>query len=96
MPLVFIATGALLIISALKGSPSDLAALIKYDFWQRQPHGYVYWFVSILVLGSLGYIPSLKNLSKMFLVLVLVVLLLENKGFFSQLQSFINKRGQTA
>lgn len=96
MPLVFITTGVLLIITALKGSPSDLYALLKYDFWQRQPHGFVYWFVSIVVLGALGFVPSLKGISRMFLILVLIVLLLENKGFFAQLQSFINKRGQTA
>lgn len=96
MPLVFITTGALLIITALKGSPSDLYALLKYDFWQRQPHGFVYWFIAIVVLGSLGYIPSLKSLSRMFLILVLVVLLLENKGFFAQLQSFIKSAGGKA
>jgi hypothetical protein len=93
MPLLFIGSGLILIITALKGDPGALWTLMQGDFSGKG--NYVYWMFSILVLGSLGYIQQLRELSRLFLVLVLLVLLLDNKGFFAQLQAFINS-SQTA
>ena len=88
MPLLFIGSGLVLILTGVKGNPAQLWNLIEGDF--SGPNNYVYWTVSILALGALGYIQQLKSLSRLFLVLVVIVLLLDNKGFFAQLQSFIN------
>lgn len=93
MPLLFIGSGLILIITALKGDPATLWVLVQGDFTGQK--NYVYWMGSILVLGSLGYIQQLRELSRLFLVLILLVLLLDNKGFFAQLQAFINT-SQTA
>jgi hypothetical protein len=38
----------------------------------------------------MGYIPQLRNLSRLFIVLVLLVLLIDNRGFFAQFQQFVN------
>lgn len=88
MPLLFIGSGLVLILTAIKGDPSKLWTLIQGDF--TGPNNFVYWVISLLVLGGLGYIPQLKNLSRLFIVLIVVVLFLDNKGFFAQLQAFIN------
>lgn len=88
MPILFIGSGLILIVTALKGDPSQLWKLIQGDFTGQ--NNYVYWMLSILVLGALGYIQQLKQLSRLFLALVIVVLLLDNKGFFAQLQAFVN------
>lgn len=88
MPLLFLGTGIVFVLTGLKGDPGALFGLVQGDF-QGQGN-FVYWLVAMLVLGSLGYIPALKNLSRMFVALVVVVLLLDNKGFFAQLQSFID------
>lgn len=88
MPFVFLATGIVFVLTGLKGDAGKLYDLVKGDF--VGPNNYIYWLLSILVLGSLGYIPQLRNLSKVFVALVIVVLLLDNKGFFSKLQAFVN------
>lgn len=88
MPLLFIGTGIVFILTGLNGNPSALYGAVKNDFSGKD--NYIYWMLSILSLGALGYIPDLKNLSRLFIVLVLLVLLLDNGGFFAKLQAFIN------
>lgn len=88
MPIFLIGSGLILIITGVKGDPSELWSLVKGDFTGQ--NNFVYWLVSILVLGFLGYIKQLQSLSRLFIVLILVVLLLDNRGFFAQLQAFIN------
>lgn len=91
MPLLFIGSGLILILTGLKGKPDQLWTLIQGDF--TGPNNFVYWMVSMFVLGSLGYVPQLKNLSRLFIGLIVIVLLLDNKGFFAQLQDYINTGG---
>lgn len=88
MPLLFIGTGLILVLTGLKGDGGKLWGLVQGDF--VGPNNFVYWMVAMLVLGALGYIPALEKLSRLFVILVVVVLLLDNKGFFAQLQAFIN------
>lgn len=76
------------LLTGLQGDAGTLYALLRDDFTGQ--NNYIYWLLSILVLGSLGYIKSLEHLSRVFVALVLIVLLLDNKGFFAQLQSFIS------
>jgi hypothetical protein len=94
MPLLLIGTGIVFILTGVKGDAGKLWALVQGDF--TGPNNFVYWLFSILVLGSLGYIPALKNLSRLFVALVLIVLLLDNKGFFSKLQEFVNSSQQAS
>lgn len=47
-------------------------------------HSYVYWMLSILGIGAVGYVPQLKSLSDGFLVLVFLMLFISNQGFFSK------------
>lgn len=91
MPLLFIGSGLVLILTGLKGKPDELWKLLQGDF--TGANNFVYWLVSLLALGSLGYIPQLKNLSRLFIALVVIVLLLDNKGFFAKLQEFISTGG---
>lgn len=94
MPLLFLGTGLVLIVAGVKGNPTGLWTLIKSDF--SGTDSFVYWMTSILALGALGYVPQLKNLSRLFIILVLVVLVLDNKGFFAQLQSYLNSTSSSS
>lgn len=89
MPFAFILLGALFTISGVRGKSNDLFTLFKGEFTGE--NNFLYWLVSILLIGSLGYIPAMRPLSRAFLVLVLVVLVLKEGnpnssggGFFSQ------------
>lgn len=88
MPILFIGSGLILILTGIKGHPDQLWKLFGNEFVGK--NNFAYWIVSILVLGSLGYVPQLRNLSRLFLGLVVLVLLLDNKGFFAKLQDYIN------
>jgi UDP-N-acetylmuramyl pentapeptide phosphotransferase/UDP-N-acetylglucosamine-1-phosphate transferase len=92
MPFVFIIAGIVLLVSGVRGQSSNLLTLVKGDL--TGSNNFIYWIVSILVIGSIGYIDDLKSLSRAFLVLVIVVLVLnEDKngvgGFFTSFQSAI-------
>lgn len=89
MPLLLIGTGLVLVLTGLNGNAANLYSLVASDF--KGPNSFVYWMLAILVLGALGYIRGLENLSKLFLVLVIVVLFLDNGGFFTQFQAFVKQ-----
>lgn len=77
MPFALLIIGAILLISAARGTtdgPTGLFALVKGDF--TGPASFVYWMVAILVIGSIGYIPKVKPISTAFLGLLIVVLFL--------------------
>lgn len=82
MPFVFLVVGIVMIVSAVRGTSDQLLTLWKGDF--TGPNNYLYWMVSILIIGAIGYAPKLRGLSRAFLVLVIIVLFLSNKGFFQK------------
>ena len=80
MPFAFIIVGSMLVVSGVRGTSDNLFTLVKGDLTGKD--NYIYWAISILILGSLGYIDEIRPLSRAFLVLVLVGLILHNGGFF--------------
>jgi len=90
MPLLLIALGIILIITAVEGDAAELGALIINDVRGTDNQtGYAVWMFVIIGLGLLGYVKNLQNLSRAFMILVVVVLLLHNRGFFAELQKQI-------
>lgn len=96
MPFLFLVVGTLFVVSAVRGTNADLVSLLKADFTGKD--NYIYWLLSILLIGAVGYIPGLKPVSRAFLVLVVVVLFIkkgtnaQNGGVF---QKFLSAIGQT-
>lgn len=78
MPFALLIVGVVLLVSSVRNTQDDLYALVKGDF--TGPNNYLYWMVSILLIGAVGYIPTLKPLSRIFLVLVIVVLFVRKGG----------------
>jgi|ERR1700674_5023947 len=74
MAFALLIIGAVLLISAVKNTSDGLFTLVRGDF--TGPQNFVYWMVSILIIGALGYIPKLKPLSIALLGLVVIVLFL--------------------
>lgn len=77
----------MLILTGLNGDAQQLYSLVSQDF--SGPGSFVYWLFAIIILGALGYIRGLETLSKFFLVLVIIVLFLDNGGFFAQFQAYL-------
>jgi|SRR5579859_4558629 len=80
MPFVIIAFGVILVAAGIRGTQGALFTLLKNDLT-----GFAPWFVSILVIGALGYVKSIKPITDGFMVLLIVVLFLSNGGFFAKL-----------
>ena len=98
MAFLFLIVGVVLVIAGVKGTQGDLWTQLQKDFspaaQQQGQHSFLAWFIAILVIGALGYVDELKELSRAFLVLVIVVLLLSNNGFFAQLTKLEGSSGQ--
>lgn len=82
MPFALLIIGVFLLVAAVRGTQSQLFALVQADFTGQ--NNFIYWFTAILIIGAIGYIPKLKSVSVVFLVLVVVVLFLSKGGFFQE------------
>jgi hypothetical protein len=87
MPFLFILSGLVMIVSATRGTNQQLLTLLKSDFTGK--NNFIYWMLSILLIGAVGYIPDLKPVSRAFLVLVVIVLILKNGGVFTEFSKAI-------
>lgn len=88
MPLVLIIIGITLLYTEYNGTSSTLFTLVENDF--TGPNSFEKYLLGLIVIGSIGYIPKVKPISDAFLALVIVVLLLKNQSFFSNLSSSLN------
>lgn len=73
MPLILIAVGGVLVFVGVRGDPGSLYDLVGGDIRA----GYFQWMLAIIILGALGYVKGLENLSKLFIALVIIGLLLD-------------------
>lgn len=88
MPYVLLLFGAVLLVSGIRGTHKELWELIKGDFTGNK--SFLLWVAAIGVVGGIGYIKPLKGFSIGFMSLLVLVLLLSNKGVIKQLQVFVN------
>jgi len=85
MAFVLIIAGAVLLTASVRGTHRQLFQLVRGDFTGK--NNFIYWVVSILIVGAIGYIPKLKPASDGFLVLIIAVLFLKkDSGFFDMFQ----------
>ena len=88
MPLLLLAIGILFVATGLNNTTGNLFGLLGKEFsGSDNKPSFIPWLVSLLIIGSLGYIDKIKPLANMFLVLVMTVLVIVNKGVFQQFTS---------
>lgn len=89
MPFALVAIGLLLIITSAQDTYVQMGKQISKDFTGQG--SFVWWALALLMAGIIGYVEKLRPLSAAFMGLILVVLLLKNKDFFTQLTSAFQK-----
>lgn len=89
MPFVLLIVGVVLVVAGFRGELSNLWALLRGDFTGQG--NYIFWALSILVIGSVGYIERLRPIANAFLTLVIIVLFLSNRGFFQKFTSALQQ-----
>lgn len=94
MPFALVTIGLILIVTGVKDTYKQLGAQIVTDF--TGSGNFIYWVVSIFIIGALGYIPAFEKFSRWLLALVIVVLVLNNRGFFAQFTSALQSGTATA
>lgn len=89
MPFILILFGILLVVVGIRNTQGQLGSLLVSDFTGTP--NFWYWVAAIFIIGALGYVDELKTPSRAMLALVLITLILSNRGFFanfvSQLQA---------
>lgn len=101
MPLALLLLGVLFLTAAVRGEKCDgeqcskmLFDTIKSDF--TGPDNFIYWGIALFIIGGAGYYKPLKPLSNAFLLLVILVLFLSNRGFFVKFMDQIGSTQQTS
>lgn len=89
MPYALLIIGAVMFVAGVRGTNEELWALVKGDFTGDK--SFLPWIAAIAVVGGLGYVKSLKPLSVAFMWLLLLVLLLSNRGVIAQLETYVKK-----
>jgi hypothetical protein len=100
MPFALLIIGAVLLTASVRNTQDDLFTLVKGDFSGQG--NFIFWVVSLLIIGAIGYIPKLKPISDGFLVLVLIVMFLTKGnpsgvggGFFEKFTTALKGTTQT-
>lgn len=90
MPFALLIVGVVLLISAARGTHTLLFSTLESEFSGQG--NFVFWMVSILLIGSIGYIPKVKPISDALIVLVILTMVLTKgkSGLFQKAQAAIN------
>jgi hypothetical protein len=89
MPIIVLALGAMLIITAYNDTYAALFQQLGSDI-----PGFALWGAAILIIYFVSTIPGMDKPAKMFLGLLIVVFLLANQGVFANAQAALS--GSTA
>lgn len=80
--LLIISIGILLIVAGIRGEAAKVGEILKDDF-TRQP-SFLAWIVAVWLIGMLATFKTTRPIGQGFYALLIVVLLLANKGFFTE------------
>ena len=94
MPFALLLMGILAFVAAYRNTLPQLGALLKGDFSGKG--NFFYWMAALILVGSLGYFKPLQNSSRMFILLILVIMILSDKGFFAQFVAALNQPAPAA
>jgi uncharacterized membrane protein len=92
MAFFLIIVGLMMIIVAVRGTQQEFLSTVSDMVLQPQ---FLQWGLVILMAGLLGYMKSLRSFSITFMTLILLAMVLRNKGvvgqFFTQVEAAIPK-----
>lgn len=87
MPFAFVAIGLVLVMAGIQDTHAQLGSQLRKDF----VGGYMQWVLAIVLIGSLGYIDAVRPLSRAFLTLIIVGMLVANPNFFTEVQKAVRE-----
>lgn len=88
MPFALITLGLLMIVTGARNTHAQFGQQVANDV--TGPRGFLVWLLAIGSVGALGYIKDLRQFSHYFLALILISMILSNKGFFQKFTEGFN------
>lgn len=78
MPFALIIVGAVLLIVAVRNRVQPFFTQVTADLTNggNFKGSYAAWAIALLIVGVVGYLPSLQKLSRVFLVLIVIAIVL--------------------
>jgi hypothetical protein len=81
--------GLILISSSLKGTEHELGNQLQVDLLGS--NGFIGWIVAITLIGVLGYLPAFNKASKYLMLLLFVVIVVQNRNVFANVQTGVEQ-----
>jgi len=88
MPYGLVIIGLLMIITGINNTYSQFASQLQSDFTGSK--SFIVWIIALGSVGALGYIKDLRTFSHYFMALILISMVLANKGVFAQFQAALS------
>lgn len=89
MALAFLLVGLVLVDVAFRGTEGLLGQQLAQDV-----PGFMVWAGAIVLIGALQWVPGFSKPAKYLLALVLIVIVLVNKGAFANLAAAVTSQPQ--
>jgi hypothetical protein len=83
MPFALVLIGLVMIVTGAKDTYKQFGDELISDF--TGPGNFTWWIASVGAVGAVGYIPQMEKLSRAFMALVIISMLISNRGVFSKL-----------
>lgn len=80
--------GLIMIVTGVNNTHGQLGAQLRSDF--SGDKSFVPYAIALGSVGALGYVNALRQFSHLFMALILISLVLSNKGFFQNFTAGIN------
>jgi hypothetical protein len=93
VPFVLVLIGLLLILTGYQGTYRQFGTMVAGEFTAKP--SFLYFVAGIGAVGAIGYIDALRTFSRLFLTLILIGIVVSNKGFFANLQKALAQGPQT-
>lgn len=87
MPFALVIIGLLMIITGINNTYSPFASQLQKDFSGSK--SFIVWILALGSVGALGYVKDLRQFSHYFMALILLSMILSNKGVFQNFQAAI-------
>lgn len=87
MPYALVIIGLIMVITGILNTYAQLATQLQSDFTGQK--SFIVWIIALGSVGALGYVKDLRQFSHYFMALILIALVLSNKGFFANFTAAI-------
>lgn len=84
MPYALVVIGLLMIVTGVLNTYAAFATQLQNDMG-----GFIVWIIALGSVGALGYIDNLRTFSHYFMALILIALILNNRGVFANFQKAV-------